>query len=152
MRLQPVSRHSLYAVAHLQLVHLVRPPQHLVRAGIHIAKRARRVVTPHVDKRRLPSNAVAANRLRVGQLSRRNCLQPASRWWRSRWVLELAGKASGAPYTTSAAETAASSLGAALRPSRTHGRCSNHALPAALAHKLSFSWRWNRSTSPLLCG
>jgi hypothetical protein len=49
------------------------------------------------------------------------------------------GRVRGAPKTSSAEETALSSLGAALKPSSSNGRCSGHCRPASLDCKASFS-------------
>ncbi|MFN9907902.1 MAG: hypothetical protein ACK56F_17525 [bacterium] len=51
------------------------------------------------------------------------------------------GNTSGAPKTTSAAETPVSSVGAALSPIRTQGRCSGQSGPARRARSASFSRR-----------
>jgi hypothetical protein len=62
--------------------------------------------------------------------------------------MNSAGSATGAPYNSSADDTALSSLGAARNPKRTQGRCSGQAAPARRARRASFNWRCALSTMP----
>jgi hypothetical protein len=62
------------------------------------------------------------------------------------------GRVSSAPKASSANDIAQSYLGTTWRPKRTHWGCSDHLLPASLAHRVSLIWQWVRSTIPFLWG
>jgi hypothetical protein len=115
MQLQPVYRNGVESAAESNNDKLLRPLMYFVRA--HISRRESFLRAP----------AACGETSSVGAARGATHVVPEVSWRTnssgggSAAVSNCPGSTIGAPYTSSAAEMPESSLGAALRPNRTHG-------------------------------